>query len=150
MRSLIPLIHIPKRCLALEPQIASKIKWLAVKNLQPIRESRRQFRASKSVSLWSNQLSEEARQSSPVQGHEKVMFKGSETSESKLFALGSSLATRLSTDREIECTEFDEKGEIVMGHGHIKKSDLVRKVKRLIFKRGNYANISTSVLYPST
>ncbi|KAH8601528.1 hypothetical protein B0O99DRAFT_500793 [Bisporella sp. PMI_857] len=58
---------------------------------------------------------------------EKVLYQGAETSESKLFAVGSSLATRLSTDRTLQCTEFDDKGNIVVGNQEIKKSDLVSK-----------------------
>ena len=58
----------------------------------------------------------------------KGLGKGPETSESKLFALGSSIATRLSVDRTLQCTEFDDKGDIVAGNVEIKKSDLVTKV----------------------
>ena len=64
----------------------------------------------------------------PVGEAEKVLYQGPETSESKLFALGSSLATRLSVDRTLQCTEFDDKGNIVAGNVEIKKSDLVTKV----------------------
>lgn len=118
-----PLIILSRRCY--DPCLRSvNCSWPFLAG-----QGYRHFSASQPASLWSNQVSEEARQASPVQGHEKELFNGSESSESKLFALGSSLATRLSTDREIECTEFDDKGEIVIGHGHIKKSDLVKKVR---------------------
>ena len=65
---------------------------------------------------------------SPASEAEAVLYQGPETSESKLFALGSSLATRLSVDRTLQCTEFDDKGDIVAGNVEIKKSDLVTKV----------------------
>ena len=65
---------------------------------------------------------------SPVSEAEKVLYQGPETSESKLFAVGSSLAARLSVDRTLQCTELDEKGNIVAGNVEIKKSELVTKV----------------------
>ncbi|KAG9244528.1 hypothetical protein BJ878DRAFT_505778 [Calycina marina] len=58
---------------------------------------------------------------------ERLLYQGLEISESKQFALGSSLATRLSTDRTLQCTEFDDKGNIVARNVEIKKSDLVNK-----------------------
>jgi len=66
-------------------------------------------------------------ENSPASEAEKVLYQGPESSESKLFALGSSLATRLSVDRTLQCTEFDDKGNIVAGNVEIKKSDLVTK-----------------------
>jgi hypothetical protein len=87
----------------------------------------RHFQTTGRSYLWGKQIlhhePKKAENSSP-----KPLFQGPPTSGSKLLALETSLATRLSTDREIQCTEFDEKGEIVMGHGHIKKSDIVKKV----------------------
>jgi len=59
---------------------------------------------------------------------EKILYQGDESSESKIFAVGSSLATRLSTDRTLKCTEFDADGNIVAGTEEIKKSALVSKV----------------------
>jgi hypothetical protein len=117
-----------RHCFDVKSSLFNQLKRTAVLIPPLLNQSCRRFQASKPTSLWSNQLSEEARQSSPVQGNKKSLFRGPETSESKLFALGSSLATRLTTDRDIECTELNEKGDIVIGHGHIKKSDLVRKV----------------------
>ena len=57
-----------------------------------------------------------------------------ETSDSKLFATGSSLATRMSTDRKFQCTQIDKKGDIFMGHGHIQRSELVSKVSTTLYQ----------------
>lgn len=84
-------------------------------------------------SRWQNPASNEK---APVSEAEKVLYQGPETSESKRFALGSSLATRLSGDRTLQCTEFDDKGNIVAGNVEIKKSDLVTKVSSK-FRRGS-------------
>lgn len=63
------------------------------------------------------------------------MNPGTESPDSKLSATGISLATRMSTDRKFQCTQFDKKGDIYMGHGHIQRSELVSKVS-VIFLRG--------------
>ncbi len=68
----------------------------------------------------------------PSKEAEGRLSKGTETSESKLFAMGSSLATRMSADRKFQCTEFDEKGSVVTGHGNIQRSELVSKVSSFL------------------
>ena len=60
------------------------------------------------------------------------MNPAAESPDSKLSAAGISLATRMSTDRKFQCTQFDSKGEIYMGHGHIQRSELVSKVSAII------------------
>lgn len=87
------------------------------------------FQSVSNSSRWGKQVFENKKGPSTIEESSQTLFEGPETSESKLFTLGSNLATRLSTDREIQCTEFNETGEIVSGHGHIKKSDLVRKAR---------------------
>jgi hypothetical protein len=67
----------------------------------------------------------------PDNKSESLLSPGEETPESKLFKMGSSLASRLSTDRKIQCTEIDSRGEIVVNHKEIKRSDLVSKVSNL-------------------
>lgn len=62
-----------------------------------------------------------------------VLSPTKETSESKLFKMGTSLASRMSTDRTIHCTEVDSKGNIVVDHKEIKRSDLVSKASQDIF-----------------
>jgi hypothetical protein len=64
----------------------------------------------------------------PAEGPEDHIRPTLETSDSKLAATGSSLATRMATDRKFQCTRFDQRGEIYMGHGHIQRSELVSKV----------------------
>lgn len=53
---------------------------------------------------------------------------------SKLFAAGSSLATRMSTDRKFHCTQIDKKGDIFMGHSNIQRSELVSKVSTTLYQ----------------
>jgi hypothetical protein len=62
-----------------------------------------------------------------------ILSPGVETSDSKLFAAGSSLSSRMSADRKFQCTQFDKKGNIYMGHGHIQRSELVSKVSIISF-----------------
>lgn len=58
-----------------------------------------------------------------------------ETSESKLFKMGSTLASRMTTDRKIQCTEVDSKGDVMVDHKEIKRSELVSKASRLLLSR---------------
>jgi hypothetical protein len=62
------------------------------------------------------------------------MSPGTETSDSKLFAKGIGLATRMSAGRKFQCTQFDKNGEIYMGHGHIQRSEIVSKVSIASFR----------------
>lgn len=59
--------------------------------------------------------------------HDHPLSPAKETSESKLFKMGSTLASRMSTDRKIQCTEVDSKGDIRVDHKEIKRSELVSK-----------------------
>jgi hypothetical protein len=73
---------------------------------------------------------------------------GAESPDSKLSATGISLATRMSMDRKFQCTQFDKKGDIYMGHGHIQRSELVSKVS-IIFSPStrNPSSLSFSTEY---
>lgn len=98
--------------------------------------------------LWSGQKRSTDDSKSQSDTH---MTPGTETSESKLFATGSSLATRMSTDRKFQCTQFDKKGEIFMGHGHIQRSELVSTVSVvLLCKRREPQTDDAAVRYIST
>lgn len=63
----------------------------------------------------------------PTVGND-ILSSTQETPESKLFKRGSSLASRMSVDRKIQCTEVDMKGDIVASDKEINRSELVSKV----------------------
>lgn len=90
------------------------------------------------------------RKQSPAEGAEPIISPSNETPESRLFKMGSSLASRLATDRKLQCTEVDSNGEIVANHKEVKKSDLVSKASyNILSVSHSYANEAT-VRNPAT
>ena len=71
----------------------------------------------------------------PITQDQSSIKPGVDSEDSRLSAKGINLAARMSSDRKFQCTQFDKKGDICMGHGHIQKSELVSKVSATLSPR---------------